>query len=90
MSIFLTLYLYLLLNWKSPKLAYDVKGYKDKLQYFRLFRNIFKRSLLQGYFNSKVFGQPFHKQQILDSSKLEEFADDNFKFTEVAKSSPKG
>ena len=28
-SIFLTSYLYLLLNWKSPKLAYEVKGYKS-------------------------------------------------------------
>ena len=26
--------------------------------------------------------QPFSKQQILDSSKLKEFADDNFKFDE--------
>ena len=26
--------------------------------------------------------QPFRKQQILDSSKLKEFADDNFKFDE--------
>ena len=27
-------------------------------------------------------GQPFPKRQILDSSKLEDFADDNFKFEE--------
>ena len=27
-------------------------------------------------------GQPFPKRQILDSSKLKEFADDNFKFVE--------
>ena len=26
--------------------------------------------------------QPFHKRQILDSSKLKEFADDNFRFDE--------
>ena len=33
LSIFLTLYLYLLLNWKSPKLAYQVKESKQ-LVYF--------------------------------------------------------
>ena len=27
--------------------------------------------------------KPFHKQQILDSSKLKEFADDNFEFDEI-------
>ena len=30
LSIFLTSYLYLLLNWKSPKLAYEVKGYLSR------------------------------------------------------------
>ena len=30
LSIFLTLYLYLLQNWKSPKLAYEVKCYIKK------------------------------------------------------------
>ena len=44
--------LYLLLNWKSLKLVYQVKG------------------------------KPFPKQQILGSSELREFADDNFKFDE--------
>ena len=29
LSIFLTTYLYLLLNWKSPKLACQVKGYTN-------------------------------------------------------------
>ena len=29
-----------------------------------------------------IFIQPFPKRQILDSSKLKEFADDNFKFDE--------
>ena len=29
-----------------------------------------------------VMGQPFPKRQILDSSKLKEIADDNFKFDE--------
>ena len=29
-----------------------------------------------------VYAYPFHKQQILDSSKLKEFADDNFKSDE--------
>ena len=29
-----------------------------------------------------VMGKPFPKQQILDSSKLKEFADNNFKFDE--------
>ena len=31
---------------------------------------------------------PFPKQQILDSSKLKESADDNFRFDEIAESSP--
>ena len=34
--------------------------------------------------------QPFPKQQILDSSKLNEFADDIFKFDNMAESYPKG
>ena len=34
--------------------------------------------------------QPFPRQQILDSSKLKQFADDNFKFDEMAQSSPNG
>ena len=29
-----------------------------------------------------MYSKPFPKQQILDSSKLKEFADDNFKFVE--------
>ena len=33
--------------------------------------------------------QPFSKQQILDSSKLKKFADDNFKFDENGGKSPK-
>ena len=31
LSIFLKSYLYLLLNWKSPKLACEVKGYGEQL-----------------------------------------------------------
>ena len=46
----MTTHLYLFLNWKSPKLACEVKGYS------------------------------FPKQQILDSSKQREFADNNFEF----------
>ena len=33
LSIFLTSYLYLMLNWKSPKLAYEVKGYTYYMLY---------------------------------------------------------
>ena len=33
---------------------------------------------------------PFPKQQILDSSKLKEFADDNLKFDKHAESYPNG
>ena len=32
--------------------------------------------------NKTFLGQPFPKRQILDSSKLKEFADDNFEFDE--------
>ena len=33
--------------------------------------------------------QPFPKRQILDSSKLKEFADDNFRFDEYGRKFPK-
>ena len=41
--------------------------------------------------NQGLFGKglPFPKQQILDSSKLKEFADDNFKVDKNCESSPK-
>ena len=39
---------------------------------------------------SCFLSQPFPKRQILDSSKLKEFADDNFKFDENGKRSPNG
>ena len=42
---------------------------------FSFLRNVLKRFLYPGL-------QPFPKQQMLDSSKLEEFADKNFKFDE--------
>ena len=35
------------------------------------------------------FLQPFPKRQILDYSKMKQFADDNFKFDEMGESSPK-
>ena len=34
------------------------------------------------YTSKSSHNYPFHKQQILDSSKQNEFADDNFKFCE--------
>ena len=37
-----------------------------------------------------VFSQLFPKQQILDSSKLKAFADDNFNFDEMAERSSNG
>ena len=37
-----------------------------------------------------VMGEPFPKQQILDSSKLKEFADNNFEFVENSKKFSKG
>ena len=36
LSIFMTLFLYLLLNWKSPKLAYEVKDLTVKLNQIQL------------------------------------------------------
>ena len=38
--------------------------------------------------NLNTTNQP--EQQILDSSKVREFAEDNFEFDEIAQSSPKG
>ena len=43
---------------------------------------VFKRYVLQTFKNNGLFGNGFTRQQIIDSSKLKDFADDNFKFDE--------
>ena len=43
--------------------------------------NNFKKKIIPSYIPRKLF-QPLPKRQILDSSKLKEFADDNFNFDE--------
>ena len=77
------------------------KGKLFVISNFSFFNSVFKRLLLQTRINKGLLGKglrymycnvvslPFPKRQILDSSKLKEFADDNFKFVENSGKSSK-
>ena len=61
-----------LLNWEENIVG---EGENAGDQHFLLFHNVFKRFFPLGF-------NPFPNGQILNSSKLKEFADDNFKIHE--------